>query len=224
MQPVSQYVVSLGLICLAIATPATADPVTIRSGFVHVTEEITGAGPASLAGTRGFSLEGLVHLPPEGRVDPFELCDASCIPGSTVSITSVFAGTAVSGTVTLDGHQFEMTGNTNDPGGMALELVGTAVMPALSPSSVLLSAPFSLMGSSVSWPDASAELEGAGVARLWLSRHPDVPGIPPGWRVDQIRYEFSDPVPEPATMTLVALGLGAAALRARKRRLTGSDG
>jgi hypothetical protein len=118
----------------------------------------------------------------------------------------------------LDGNQYELTGSIEDPAGVFLELVGTAMLPQLVSSATVVIAPFSVTESSVFVFDGgSVPLNGSGIASLSLSPTFPVPNEPPLWMVDQVRYDFA-PVPEPSTMTLITLGLAATTLRARMRR------
>jgi len=224
MRRVFPILVTAGLTCLVVATPVAADPVSITSGFVVVTGPVT-TGPISIAGTRGFSIQGLVDTG-EGRVDPFHLaCSPVCLPGSTISITSVFSGPAVVGEATLDGNQYQFTGSVNDPVAVSLWFEGTAKLPELGDSPTMLTAPFSAAPLSVFLTeDAIVPLNGLGMVTLSLSPSSIIPGVPRGWTVNQVRYDFRDvpdPVPEPATLTLFALGLTATTLRARMRRRAG---
>jgi hypothetical protein len=207
-------IVAFGLTCLAVPTPAAADPISITSGSIVVTDLVS-IGTISIAGTRGFSIEGSVD-PNEGRVDPINACP--CLAGTTISLVAVLSGSAVVGTATLDGNQYELTGSIEDPAGVSLELVGTAMLPQLVSSATVVIAPFSVTASSVFVFDGgSVPLNGSGIASLSLSPTFPVPNESPLWMVDQVRYDFA-PVPEPSTMTLITLGLAATTLRARMRR------
>jgi PEP-CTERM motif len=209
-----RIVAFVGLTCLAVPTPAAADPISITSGSIVVTDLVS-IGTISIAGTRGFSIEGSVD-PNEGRVDPINACP--CLAGTTISLVAVLSGSAVVGTATLDGNQYELTGSIEDPAGVFLELVGTAMLPQLVSSATVVIAPFSVTASSVFVFDGgSVPLNGSGIASLSLSPTFPVPNEPPLWMVDQVRYDFA-PVPEPSTMTLITLGLAATMLLARMRR------
>jgi hypothetical protein len=214
-----RIVAFVGLTCLAVTTPAAADPISITSGFIVVTarDEI---GHISIAGTRGFSIEDVVD-PGEGRVDPINCIP--CLPGTTISVGANLSGSAVVGTATLDGIPYELTGSLDDLAAVVLELVGTAMLPQLV-SPTVVTAPFSMRAPFSRFIFDTLEggfvpLNGSGIVSLSLS--PDF-GDPnePLWTVNQVRYDFNDvqtPVPEPSTLTLITLGL-AATLRARMRR------
>jgi hypothetical protein len=220
MHHLFRIVACVGFTCVAVTTPVAADPISITSGSIVVTDLLS-LGTISIAGTRGFSIEGSVD-PVEGRVDPVNACP--CLAGTTISLVAVLAGSAVVGTATLDGNQYELTGSIDDPTSVFLELVGTAMLPQLISSLTVVTAPFSTAQSSVFLFDflvAGVPLNGSGIASLSLSPAFPDPNGPPQWMVDQVRYDFNDVpavVPEPSTMTLITLGLAAATLRARMRR------
>jgi hypothetical protein len=220
MHHLFRIVAFVGLTCLAVTTPAAADPISITSGSIVVTDVVS-IGTISIAGTRGFSIEGSVD-PNEGSVGPINACP--CLAGTTISVGSFFSGPAVQGTATLDGNQYELTGSIEDPARVALELVGTAMLPQLVSSPTVVTAPFSMGQISFFFLDdfgGRVDLNGSGIASLSLSPTFPVPNEPPLWMVDQVRYDFNGVpavIPEPSTMTLFALGLAATTLRARMRR------
>ena len=219
MSAFTRCVVCVGLYCLFVPSHAQAEPVSVTSGFVLVTGPFR-LGPISISGSRGFSIEGSVDAA-QSRVDPLHLeCWDRCLPGSTISVGAAFFGSAVMGTATLDGSQYDLTGGVDDPAAAGLEFVGSLTVPALTASAILLTAPFHMMDSALATPSGTARLRGGGIASLTLSPARPLTGVPDGWVADRIRYDFSEPapIPEPTTLTLVSMGLAAAALRGRTRR------
>ena len=169
-----RIVAFVGLTCLAVITPAAADTISITSGFIVAPPfEV---GHISIAGTRGFSIEGQID-PNDSFVAPRDECGTPCPPGTTVGVGAVLFG--VTGTATLDGND-ELTGDTNDPVGLALELVGMAIMlPQLVGSPTVVTAPFSVAQNSVFNPGivgGTVSLNGSGIASVSLS--PAFPGGP----------------------------------------------
>ena len=224
MSAFTRCVVCVGLYSLCVASHVRADPVSVTAGFVLVTRPFS-AGPISIAGNRGFSIEGSVDAA-QSRVDPLHLeCWDRCLPGSTISVGAAFFGSAVIGTATLDGSHYDLTGGVDDPAAAGLEFVGSLTVPALTASAILVTAPFHMMDSAFSTPSGTATLRGGGMASLTLSPARPLTGVPDGWVANRIRYDFTEPapIPEPATLTLVSMGLAAVALRGRTRRNANAD-
>jgi PEP-CTERM motif len=218
-----RIVAFVGFACLAITPPAAADPISITSGSIVVTDPFS-IGRISIAGTRGFSIEGFVDLS-EGFVVPLSECGTiGCLAGTTISLAALLVDSAVVGTARLDGNQYEI-GRADSPAFVFLQLVGTATLPQLVSSPTVVTSPFSAAQSFFFFETFGGggdrvPLNGSGVVSLSLSPFPD-PDSPPLWVVDQVRYDFNDVpavVPEPSTMTLITLGLAVTTLRARMRR------
>jgi PEP-CTERM motif len=215
----------VGFTCLAVTPPAAADPISITSGSIVAADPFgIGSNSIAIAGTRGFSIEGVVDLS-EGFVAPLSGCGTiGCLAGTTISLGTFLADSAVVGTATLDGNQYHI-GFGNDPASVLLQFVGTATLPQPVSSPTVVTAPFSATQSLFSFEIfdgvfTSVPLNGSGVASLSLSPSLN-PDFPPLWVVDQVRYDFNDVpavVPEPSTMTLITLGLAVTTLRARMRR------
>ena len=217
MTRITSFVACLGLFLLGVPPPASAEPIRLTGGTILVTGQVE-PGTVSIAGTRGFSLTGGVD-PGEGRVDPFTVCNP-CLPGtSTLSVGAFLGGTAFPNAVaTLDGNTYTVGTGIDDPEFVTLELFGTVSLPALSDSRTMITAPFTATGAFFAPAlNAPVPIRGRGIATLRLKPFPSN-GSPETWEIDRlVRYEFSDPVPEPATVMLVASGL-AAIVGARKRQ------
>jgi len=218
MTRVARSVASIAVLSLGLTTRAAADPVSITSGFLLVTDPLR-SGPVAISGTRGFSLTGLAS-PGEGLVRPFHLeCDPVCMPGETISLGAVFSGTALSGMATLDGNSYTLTGDLMSLTNAILRFDGLAIIPPLDQTSTVVTASFSLIGGLTPPDGRTIALRGLGIATLALSLAPPRDFIPPGWTVESIRYDFAapSPVPEPATLTLLATGLGTLVAGRRRR-------
>ena len=221
MTRITLFVASVGLSVLVVASQASAEPIRITGGTIVVTG-LTGLGTISIVGTRGFSLTGPVS-PLEGRVDPFTEC-VPCLPGATTLSVGAFLGGTVfpDAVATLDGQTYTVGSGIDDPEGVNFEVFGIASLPALRDSGTTITAPFTADGNFF-LPFLTERIRGRGIATVALKPFP--PGASPeAWEIDRlVRYDFSDPVPEPATLVLVAGGL-AAIVRARKKRLSVREG
>lgn len=218
-------VAGAAILCLATASRATADPITITAGSLLVTG-FSEVGSISLDGTRGFSLRSPV-APTEGAVLPINFCGfEGCLPGETIRLDAFLGGPALpGGVITVDGHTFEDIGSLSSIASIALDFQGSLTLPAFADSPMVVSGAFTLAGllSVLDAPELGGPLFGAGAAFLSLVPSPAESGLPRTWVVDQVRYDFAEPapVPEPATMVLVGTGVAAAFLRHRRRQRRG---
>lgn len=213
MTQTTSFVACMGLFFLGFAPHASAEPIRVTGGTIVVTSPAEGT--VSIVGTRGFSLTGIVD-PGEGRVDPFTECNP-CLPDTfALSVGAFLGGTGFPDAVaTLDGNRYTVGMGIDDLETVALELFGAASLPPLSDSRTVVTAPFTAEGW-FSLPGLNVPIRGRGIATVGLKPFPA--GSPDTWEIDRlVRYDFSDPVPEPATFMLVASGL-AAIVGARKKR------
>lgn len=210
------FVACLGAFCLGITLNASAEPITITGGSLEFpTIAASQAGPISLTGTRGFSLQGFVD---SGESTVGALC-TPCVPDVSLSVGAALFGSAlVVTTATLDGKTYLDVNRELSPVGIFLKLAGTTHLPTLQASPVVLIAPFTVTGTfsfvdiQQQLPPVEVPIGGAGEVRMMLSP------APLSWDAAPVRYDFTQPTPEPAPLMLISVGLVAAAIRARKRR------
>jgi hypothetical protein len=219
MTRVACFVVCGSLLCLAAVTPAAADPVTITSGSIILSESSQfQAGPISVAGTRGFSVQGFVDTG-EGRADPLSQC-FPCEPTANFSVGANFSDTAVIGSATLDGMTFPSLNSNDSNTFVSLQLDGTTGLPPVNGSSLVIRAPFTVAPDSLFayqiTPGSinTVALSGRGIATVRFHVNPTTPV----WEFSDMRWDFA-PTPEPSTLLLVGGGL-AALWRARARKTT----
>ena len=218
------FVAGVGVLCLAVGTRASAEPITITSGSIRLSEAaIFQTGPISIVGSRGFSIEGLIDSG-EGRIDPLVQC-FPCVPGIPFSVGGSLIGSAFVAAATLDGQTYPSIGSFASDVFASLQLDGMTILPEVSGPSTVITAPFMVNARSLfRLPDVSSvPLRGGGVVTLTLSANPFLPV----WEFGEIRYDFQPPapapVPEPATLVLVGGGLASTLLRFRKRRAAPPD-
>lgn len=209
-------------VCLLAAANAQADTVQVTSGSIVVTG-LFQVGSVNVTGTGGFTLTGPIS-PSEGRIDPFTACGIApeCLPGGTLSVGAFMDGGFFGGTATLDGVTYTHLSGIDDPS-PAWEFEGSGLIPGFDDvTSTTLHVPFLMSGNFFRLaPDSPVPMFGRGTALVSLIKGPATEGLPPGWRVDRVQYDFESgaPVPEPATMLLVGSGLAAVVrLRQRSRR------
>jgi hypothetical protein len=205
---------------------ASADPVTITSGFISV-PRVT-FSPTELEGTDGvlpFSFMGFIS-----SASGFGL--RSCTPCSptatTISLEIGSAGLDVPGTVTYGNDTYLVGGlDPEAVGAVVLHLTGFASLPP-APSTLndlaTVTGSFELVVNSRFSPPCCGkfgpgnELRGAGTATVSLGADPGA-GVPV-WAFRSAEYQFSSqaPIPEPASFVLLASGLIGVAVRRRRGR------
>jgi hypothetical protein len=205
-------VACVGVFCLGVTQSASAEPVTITGGsLVFPTGDQSQFGPISLTGTRGFSLHGFVDSGETG-IPGLGCCFS---PGTTVRGSARLLGFAWRETsIALDGQTFTDIGGALSFNELRLDLFATMITPA---SPMTVTAPFTVVfGRFVRadqiHPALVVPIRGAGTASVTFL---EVPG---SFISGGVRYDFTPPTPEPATLTLVTAGLVASADRLRNRR------
>jgi hypothetical protein len=209
-------VACVGAFCLGITLNASAEPITITAGSFEFPEiAIAQGAPISLTGTRGFSLQGFVD---SGESTFGALC-TPCTPDITLSVgADLFGSALLVSTATLDGQTYLDVNQFSSPVAIALTLAGSAHLPALQASPAMVIAPFTVTGTfsfldiQGQLPPVEIPIRGAGNVTMTLTPAPQ------SWAAAPIRYDFTQPTPEPATLTLMSAGLIGATTRLRKRR------
>jgi hypothetical protein len=211
------FVACAGVLCLAAAPEAAAEPISVLSGsLVFPTGASVQTGPLSLIGTRGFSVVGGIDTGENG-VGPINEC-LPCPASTTLVIggAKVTGGGFVDTNVTFEGRTFLNVGGTSgENGDLILGISGTVFVPAVGQSPIVLTAPFTLFESSFRPPEAINEvpIRGGGVATIGLEPRFGF------WELQNVRFEFvPQPTPEPATLMLIGGGLAGIAFRNRTRR------
>jgi hypothetical protein len=192
-----------------VARVAAADPISITSGSLVMNPF---SGPLTLAGDRGFTFNSSVSVfgsQPLGFFEPWEVCanlhaPEPCTPGSVLGLNAIWFGTEVIGPATLDGVSYPDVGSPTSPSTMAVQFLGTVVLPPLA-SSATLTAPFTFTGTFFHPGDSgftNDALLGGGTATLYFSGS-ESSGL---WRLNAARYDLAgspSPTPEPSTLLLL---------------------
>jgi hypothetical protein len=202
-------------VALAWPQPAGADTVTITSGFFEILDWGTSAGsPFRLVGSDRFTMQGT------GAGTTFGIeqsCQhVGCLPGQLVSLSLLWGGLDLRGTVTLDGVTYALSQASSYSGSAILKFEGSVVMPPFNGPMVALTAPFQFSGSfdyptGESVPIESIDLVGSGLVTAVFERQ-FIEGLnTPEFRYVpiQTRYEFGSvsSVPEPSTCLLITTGV-----------------
>jgi hypothetical protein len=202
--------------CLAFAATSRAETIQITAGGLEWFPSVRTSPSISLVGD-GFTFDGVAHLS-GGNFVPRETCLVpQCVPGTTVSLTSVWVGNDVPGTAMYDGRTFDDVGHLASETSLAAEWTGSLLIP-VDFTGGTLQAPFSFSGRFSFFESGGATvlpLTGSGLATLGFTAFAGNPGF----FLSSATYTFEDPMatPEPVSMVLVGTGLaGLAALRHRR--------
>jgi len=220
MARLAQIVCTATVILAAAATPALADPINILSGSVFIPP--TDIGPATLVGTPSFTFAGGSRLP--NFVGLFGQCSVpECPPGTTININLDLSGAAGSlgGTMTVGGNEYGVSDNINANSDLFLHFDGSFIAPAMGPALATVSAPFSLTGqafavNSLGETVLNNQIFGHGIGTVTLVPYNPAAGFPPSWMTRDVRFDFLQPTPEPATLLLIGAGTLVPLMRRRR--------
>ena len=201
------------LVLVLTCSAAGADPITVTSGKVVLTDE---PGEFSFIG-RGFELSGWMFPSTLRGTFWFDRCGEGCLPGARVDFGSTTYGVGTGG---------EDEGQGTIGGVVHQQLFYSGEWTFHGPSVIvppldgqISIGHFAFEGSIFAYPtDArsgtplfAANLRGGGTARVFFGGSPTL-------IAHDIDYLFEpQPVPEPSTLFLLGTGLAAALTRCRRR-------
>jgi hypothetical protein len=204
---------------------ARADPLLVTSGS-YTDGSFTGFW--TLMGN-GFSLTGASEGSAGGLFQSCKPCGWEPAPVALNFTTHVFGGPFLGGRPgTFDGVSYPTTVFDGE-----LHFFAPSFSAAvLSPTNLILTAPFTMNGHLVGFPNGSAEFNGMprlfesdfvgrGTATARFVQDPTEPNQPNLFEVMSVVYQFESnaaPTPEPATLLMFGAGLVIVSHRLRRRR------
>jgi hypothetical protein len=227
MTRLPQIACTAALIVFAGTIPARADPINILSGSVTMENPAGDLRPANLVGTGGFTFTGRAGF--FTGIGLFAQCGVpECPPGTRVEFNLDLSGSsgALSGVMTIQGDQYDVTDSVTADANLSLHFDGSFIAPEMGPAAqATVVAPFSMTGRAFAVTPLGEvahddQLFGHGGGTVTLVPYNPQAGFPPSWTVQNVRFDFAQPTPEPSTLLL----LGTCALAPVIRRMRRSRG
>lgn len=184
----------LAVFLVAVAGRASADPVSITTGYVDLGPT---RGPFLLGGDRGFTfVSQLSSSNSQIRALNCNNDPLSCRPGTTLNVGIHASGGDMSGTATLEGTTYKGFGSTNSFNNMAIDFTGSLVLPELS-ASATVTAPVTFSGTFThatgpNVPTVQETLTGNGTVTVYLEAERFFQG---SWRVTRLVYSLNQSLP-----------------------------
>jgi PEP-CTERM motif len=129
---------------------------------------------------------------------------APCVAGQIISLSSFFGGSSLAGETTLGGTHYSVP--ALDRGAFIRFTTDSIAVPNVSFDLFTLTEPFLFTGLLLLPDNTKVDMSGGGIATLELTSIAD-PQHGRLYDFKSMEYEFSAPVPEPASLALFASGL-----------------